>query len=276
MWMDRGRTQAVLAKAVVLGAISFSGVVSVTAPASAQFFGPWFGPRAVPIERDEVIPPRLVARIVHAQGFRMTDYPSRRGDRIIALGVDDRGQVRRFVLDAYDGAIVNTSLIGAPRPPGYIGGDRGAYAYGAPDIDQPIEAAPKPKRKPKVKTAAKHPAPLPQAAPASPEAPPSQATQAPPSVAPAPSTPAAAVPAATPAPPVAATPPATPPAATPVAPAAAVSARSQRLRSPHLRSPHLRSQHLRLRQPWPMHRRRPCAPRLTRSRGAILARRSFR
>ena len=196
---------------MVIGVLALAGAVSASAPASAQFWGGGFFPLPPPpFEGGGVIPPRIVASIVHSQGFRLTQYPARRGNRIIALGVDDRGQMMRFVLDAHDGAILRTSPIGAPRPPGYIGGDAYAYgspAYGAPDVDQP-------RKKPKVKTAAKHPAPLPHAAPASPASPPSQATQAPTPVSPvAPAVPpAAAIP---PTPSVATTPPASPEAPPP-------------------------------------------------------------
>ena len=217
-----------LANVIVAGAVSVAGMAGLSAPASAQFWGGgWFGPIPIPgpapADSGAAIPVRMVARIVAAQGFRLTDYPVRRGNRVIALGVDGRGQMMRFVIDAYDGAVLRASLVGAPRPPGYIGNPDtyayGAPAYGVPEAREPLEAAPKPKAKPKVKTAAKPPATLPHAAPASPATPPSQATHAP-----APVTPSAPVtaPATVSTPPVAPAPPAaatsTPPA--PAAPAA--------------------------------------------------------
>lgn len=219
---DRSLKKA-LANGIVAGVVSIAGVAAGSAPAAAQFWGGgWFAPIPVPgimpgPPAADAIPVRMVARIVAAQGFRLTDYPVRRGNRIIALGVDQRGQMMRFVIDAYDGAVLRASLVGAPRPPGYIGNpDTYAYggpAYGAPDAREPLDAAPKQKRKPKVKTAAKPPAPLPHAAPASPAAPPSQATQAP-----APLTPVAPATVSTP---PAAPAAATPPAAAPAAPAVA-------------------------------------------------------
>lgn len=218
-----------LANVIVAGVVSVAGMAGLAAPASAQFWGGgWFAPIPMPgpmsADPGAAIPVRMVARIVAAQGFRLTDYPVRRGNRVIALGVDGRGQMMRFVIDAYDGAVLRTALVGAPRPPGYIGNPDtyayGAPAYGVPAAREPLDTAPKQKRKPKVKTAAKPPAPLPQAAPASPAAPPSQATQAP-----APVTPAAPATVSTPSPaPAATTPPAVaaPVPAKPAEPAAPV------------------------------------------------------
>ena len=176
-----------LTRAAVLGALAAGGMAGLTSPASAQFFGGgggglWGGP----VYRQAVIPPRFVAAILRGQGFQLADMPVRRGPNIIALGTDGRGQVARFVLDAYDGEVIRMAFVGATRPPGYAGRSNG-YAYGgpgaqdfapppAPRLDAPLD---RPRAKPRVRTATKTPAPLPHAAPASPAPAPSIATRPP-------------------------------------------------------------------------------------------------
>ncbi len=198
------------------GAVVTIGTAMAATPASAQFFGGLFGGPA-PGYEDAIIPPVTVARILRGEGYRMIDMPVRRGMRIIAMGEDGRGQMMRFIIDGRDGQVIRTALIGAPRPPGYIGGDH--MAYGQPDRYEPapqlapdqlgLPPAAKPKPKPHVKTAARPPLALPKAAPASPTPPPSQAVKPPepvtPAIQPAETTPAS------PTPPVAVTTPAAAP-----------------------------------------------------------------
>lgn len=210
----RHRRASLPVTVALAGAASFAALFSA-APASAQFFGLFDAFRGPPVVvRQGVIPPRMVAAILRAQGFALVEAPMRRGDRIIALGEDERGQVMRFVIDAFDGAVIRTALVGAPRPPGFIGGEPRAYAYRGPGpgviYNEPVEPdprfappapgspAPSARPKPKPKVAAKPPAssrpdPVqpkaepasPPAEAASPSAPPSQATKAPEPVAPA-------------------------------------------------------------------------------------------
>jgi hypothetical protein len=102
--------------------------------AQAQFFGGWWGGwrHAEPMPEGVPIPPRRVERIVASEGFSLSGPPQRQGDVILADGVDGRGQRMRFVLDAYDGQILRTRLVGGPRPPGLI--------YGGPGVDVPSQA----------------------------------------------------------------------------------------------------------------------------------------
>ena len=194
-------TRAFLGRAAFAAALSAVMWSSTAAPASALFFGPgWFGGGygPPPVEPGGVLPLRVVARILHSQGFRLTDYPALRGPRIYALAVDNYGRLSSVVLDAFSGSILRVAPVA-----------RNAYAYGGPgavdgapaDVDAPIAPA---KPKPRVRTAARPPViPLPGAAPATPASPPSQASRPPvlvtpaappPTTATAPTTPAVAAP----------------------------------------------------------------------------------
>ncbi len=193
--------------AVMAIAAGLSGIASV--PAAAQFVGGWggswggwdggwvgsYGPPPV-MEPGGILPMRVVARVLHSRGYRLTDAPARRGGRIYALATDDYGRLSSVVLDAYSGAFLRAGPVAGPG-----------------DID-----APGAKPKPRVKTAARPaPAPLPGAVPASPPPPPSQALQ-PTAVTPVPTPPPAA---AAPVPPAAATAPVVVPVAPKIAPPAA-------------------------------------------------------
>ena len=112
------------------------------APASAQFFGggffgqgpyygrPVFNGPVVVDELDDVpnsrgfeprdlgprgIPPRAIARIVNARGYQLTAAPMRAGDRIVAQAADPSGRRARFVIDAYDGALLRVVAIDGAR-----------------------------------------------------------------------------------------------------------------------------------------------------------------
>ena len=194
--------QLIKGMAVVAIAAGLSGFANV--PASAQFIGPWggwdggwfgsFGPPPM-MEPPGVLPIRVVARVLHSRGYRLTDAPARRGGRIYALAIDDYGRLSSVVLDAYTGAFLRAGPVAAG-----IGGIEGPGA----------------KPKPRVKTAARPAsAPLPGAVPASPALPPSQATQPPAVVTPVPPPPPAA---AAPTPPAASTAPVVAPLAPKVTP----------------------------------------------------------
>jgi hypothetical protein len=114
---NRGRLAAIIGLA---GGLTLLGA---SAPAQAQFFGSWWGgwhsepgPYAA-----APIPPRRVASIVASEGFALSAPPQRRGDVILADGVDRQGQHMRFVIDAYDGEILRGRVAGPPRPPALIG-----------------------------------------------------------------------------------------------------------------------------------------------------------
>jgi hypothetical protein len=173
--------------ALIAGMLACAGVSIAATPASAQFFG-WFD--GGPAVEDTIIPPAAVSGILRSEGYRLMAAPVRHGNRIIAVGQDGRGQMMRFVIDGHDGDVIRASLIGPPRPPGYVPG-RPAVAWGAPETspglfetpDAPpasaLPAPPKAKAKPKVTTAARHAPALPKAAPASPAPAPSEAARAP-------------------------------------------------------------------------------------------------
>ena len=235
----------------VLGAVFAVALAGTASPASAQFFGGgmwgggmWGNPPmwGGPVYRERVIPPRFVAVILRGQGYRLAEAPVRRGETIVALGMDRQGMLARFLLGAYDGSVLRVVPLGAPRPSSAAQG----YASGGPEAvesdmrrDEPV----RPKLKPKVKTATRSPAPLPHAAPASPQRPPSLATRPPADlVAPASpgvATPTVATPGATSSP-VVSSPVVSPPVASPVAvtpPALPVTASAPPATSPAPQTP---------------------------------------
>jgi hypothetical protein len=152
-----------------------------------------------------ILAPRMVAQILNARGYRLVSAPQRRGPRLIAIGENSRGDRARFVIDAYDGALIRMARAEggdfAPRPPAVIPGRPGDYAYGQPDdfgMEAPLGAPPRSvapvhKPKPKPKTAARtvEPKPVTPAKPAPTEAtrPPQAPTPAPAAEAPAPAAP---------------------------------------------------------------------------------------
>ncbi|GAC1328393.1 MAG: hypothetical protein NVSMB26_03620 [Beijerinckiaceae bacterium] len=171
---NRGRLSA------IVGLAGGLALLSVSAPAQAQFFGGWWGGwrpvQAVPY--DTPIPPQRVARILASKGFSLSAPPRRQGEIIVAEGVDRQGQRMRFVLDAYDGEVLHGRLVGPPRPPALIGRadtpamaprtsagllpDEGATAA-IPGAHPQLGAEPqhplqKPKPKPKAQPAAHSPA----------------------------------------------------------------------------------------------------------------------
>ncbi|MCB1543223.1 MAG: hypothetical protein KDJ30_02690, partial [Rhodoblastus sp.] len=91
---------ALLAGAAALGAITLAAP-----PAAAQFIMPWGlwsgQPRVVEPDddfiEDRVLPPRVIRRIVAAQGYRLAAAPRLAGDNVIAIGKNTRGQRVRFV-----------------------------------------------------------------------------------------------------------------------------------------------------------------------------------
>jgi hypothetical protein len=119
---------------VTLGIVGGLALTAGAGKAQAQFFGGLWGGwrRAEPMPEAIPIPPRRVERIVASEGFRLSAPPQRQGDVILADGVDGRGQRIRFVIDAYDGQILRSRLVGGPRPPGLI--------YGGPGVDVPAQA----------------------------------------------------------------------------------------------------------------------------------------
>lgn len=183
--MVRPLRLALFAGATALGAATFAA-----GPASAQIvmpWGLWSGPSHVYEDDDDLvvdrfIPPRIVSRIVAAQGYRLAGAPRLSGDTVVAIGQNARGDRVRFVIDGYSGQLLRrTALNGrenfarrdpdAPIPEALI--------PGAPlprlDAEPPRKAKPKPKPQPK--TAARKPTSEPAPKPQTPA--PSQAIKEP-------------------------------------------------------------------------------------------------
>lgn len=136
---------ALLAGAAALGAITLAAP-----PAAAQFIAPWGvwagPPRVVELDddfiEDRVLPPRVIRRIVAAQGYRLAAAPRLAGDNVIAIGKNAHGERVRFVIDGYSGELLRRTLLSA----------------GPGDFDdRPAARKAKPKRK-KSQTAARRPA----------------------------------------------------------------------------------------------------------------------
>ena len=171
------------------------GAAFAAAPAAAQFVMPWGGWSGPQIHDeddyvvDRFIPPRVVGRIVAAQGYRLAAAPRLSGDTIVAIGQNAQGQRARFLIDGYSGELLRRTALGggqtyatrqdpdAPVPEALIPGAPNAPGFGD---EAPRKA--KPKAKPHPKTAARKPTSEPAAKVQTPA--PSQAVKEP--VAPAP------------------------------------------------------------------------------------------
>lgn len=185
----RSAAPAILALVAALGA---------PGSASAQFYRAWgwggwgppparvYAPPPMVYEEDAAISPRIVASLLRARGYRLATAPRYAGDRVIALGENSAGFRARFIIDAYDGALIRMVRVDG-RQPGFVPGrPRGDVALGAPgEYGDPDLAAPppgplaphRPMAKPKPKTAARTPAEAPRLTPAKPA--PGQASRAP-------------------------------------------------------------------------------------------------
>ncbi len=177
----RFATPAILAVVAALGA---------PGSASAQFYRAWgwggwgppparvYAPPPMSYEEDAVISPRVVANLLRARGYRLVATPRYAGDRVVALGENSAGARMRFIIDAYDGALIRMARVDG-RQPGFVPGrPRGDVALGAPDdYGEPNLAPHRPMSKPKSTTAARTPAEAPRLTPAKPA--PSQASRAP-------------------------------------------------------------------------------------------------
>ncbi len=127
-------------RSAALAAVSAAGFIVAVQAAQAQV---WFETRgwpqaryyeeAPPFYRDSpryvapaALPTRAVRRIIEGQGFEVIGTMQFTGDVYIVQAVDERGRVRRLVVDAHDGEIVESaSLVAQPRPPGDMGRARG-------------------------------------------------------------------------------------------------------------------------------------------------------
>ncbi len=169
--------------ALLAGASALGAALITAQPAAAQFalpWGIWAGPPSMMQDEDDlvedrILPPRVISRIVAAQGYRMATAPRLAGDNVIAIGQNTQGERVRFVIDGYSGRLLRRTALG--------GQDTFAVRQ-APDalgpqsrLDGEPAAKPKPKRKPAPQTAARKPAP--DAAPKVQTPAPSQAVKTP-------------------------------------------------------------------------------------------------
>lgn len=129
-------------RSAALAAVSAAGFIVAAQAAQAQV---WFETRgwpqaryyeeAPPFYRDApryvapaALPTRAVRQIIEGQGFEVIGAMRFTGDAYIVQAVDERGRVRRLVVDAHDGEIVESApLVAQPRPPGDMGRARGPY-----------------------------------------------------------------------------------------------------------------------------------------------------
>ncbi|WP_159727538.1 hypothetical protein [Methylosinus sp. Ce-a6] len=113
-------------------------------PAAADFFFRPFGyafHQPIP-EPAPHVSPRVIAGILEEEGFRLVGALGRRGDQLVATGVDYRGRYRRFLIDPYEREILRSWRIGPEiirEAPGAF--DAPPTAYGAPPGPEPYDAS---------------------------------------------------------------------------------------------------------------------------------------
>ncbi len=159
---------------LLAGAAALGAVTLAAPPAAAQFVMPW-GVWAGPpgwmggeddFESERIIPPRVVRRILLAQGYRLATPPRLNDDTVVAVGENAQGQRVRFIIDGYSGQLLRRVALGGRdnfatrNAPDGLSTDNLAPVP-APRGDLGAEpAAPKakPKRKPNPQSAARKPA----------------------------------------------------------------------------------------------------------------------
>ncbi|WP_161913797.1 hypothetical protein [Methylosinus sp. C49] len=109
-------------------------------PAAADFFFRPFGyafHQPIP-EPAPNATPRAIAGILGEEGFRLVGGLGRRGDQVVATGVDRRGHYRRFLIDPYEGEILRSWRIGPEEVgPGFV--EAPPAAYRGPPGPEPYE-----------------------------------------------------------------------------------------------------------------------------------------
>ena len=138
-------------KIAALAATSLAGLIAAAGAAQAQAWvelRTWSGPRVyeeAPFEAypegprygvSQALPRRAVRRIVEARGFEVIGPIQFTGEAYVVPVEDMRGRVRRIVVDARDGRILDRAAGGPPRPPAEIGRYRDRYAA-APSSELP-------------------------------------------------------------------------------------------------------------------------------------------
>lgn len=127
------------------GVVSLVALLSLAAPAtaSADFFFRPFGyafHRPIP-EPAPNVSPRAIAEILDDEGFRLVGALGRRGDQVVATGVDRRGRYRRFLIDPYEEEILRSWRIepeAVRDAPGFA--DAPSAAYGGQPRPEPYAA----------------------------------------------------------------------------------------------------------------------------------------
>ncbi|MBG0811560.1 hypothetical protein IY145_19595 [Methylosinus sp. H3A] len=123
----------------VLLALASLAPIAAATPAAADFFFRPFGyafHRPIP-ETAPDASPRAIAEILGEEGFRLVGGLGRRGDQVVATGVDRRGRYRRFLIDPYEGEILKSWRVGPEvvhEAPGFIDAPPAAYR-GAPPVE---------------------------------------------------------------------------------------------------------------------------------------------
>ncbi|WP_157234940.1 hypothetical protein [Methylosinus sp. LW4] len=114
----------------LLLAIASLAPMAAPTPAAADFFFRPFGyafHQPIP-EPAPNATPRAVAGILGEEGFRLVGGLGRRGDQVVATGVDRRGHYRRFLIDPYEGEILRSWRIGPEEVgPGFVEAPPAAY-----------------------------------------------------------------------------------------------------------------------------------------------------
>lgn len=191
--MVRPLRLALFAGVAALGAITLAAP-----PAAAQFalpWGVWAGPPQWmggedDFERERIIPPRVVRRILLSQGYRLATAPRLNDDTVVAIGENAQGERVRFIIDGYSGQLLRRVALGgganfaARNAPDDLSTDNLAPMPSARgDLGgEPAAPKAKPKRKAAPQTAARKPAS--EAAPKPHTPAPSQAVKTPPAPAP--------------------------------------------------------------------------------------------
>lgn len=106
--------------------------VAAPSPAAADvFFRPFGYAFHQPIpEPAPNATPQAIAGILGEEGFRLVGGLGRRGDQVVATGVDRRGHYRRFLIDPYEGEILRSWRIGPEGGPGFVEAPAAAYRGG--------------------------------------------------------------------------------------------------------------------------------------------------
>ena len=136
--MTLSRLRPKVLQKVLLAIASLAPIVAAT-PAAADFFFRPFGyafHQPVP-EPAPNVSPRSIAGILEEEGFRLIGVLGRRGDQVVATGVDRDGRYRRFLIDPYEGEILKSWRVGPEvvhEAPGFIDAPPAAYR-GPPPVE---------------------------------------------------------------------------------------------------------------------------------------------